>query len=236
MNPPYGLMEHNNNTMKLTSYGKNNHRHYLKNRKFLTNALMAVVLLSISLVVNFYSGIYASKQASNSVTDLILSNIRVFDVDFIFTYGSLVFWAFIAFLCFKDLNKLPFTFKAIALFVLIRSLFITLTHIGPFPTSLVIDSNIINKFSFTGDLFFSAHTGLPFLMALIFWENVYLRILFIISAVVFGVVVLLAHLHYSIDVLSAFFITYTIFHIAEIVFKKDKELFHKGLEVGEQII
>jgi hypothetical protein len=39
----------------------------------------------------------------------------------------------------------------------------------------------------------------------------------------------LAHLHYSIDVLSAFFITYTISHIACVFFKKDLLLFRNGL-------
>jgi hypothetical protein len=43
---------------------------------------------------------------------------------------------------------------------------------------------------------------------------------------VFGVVVLLGHLHYSIDVLSAFFISYGIYRIAEIIFHKDKMLWN----------
>ena len=83
----------------------------------------------------------------------------------------------------------------------------------------------MEKFAFGGDLFFSGHTGLPFLMALIFWDNKYLRWIFILTSVMFATVVLLAHLHYSIDVLSAFFITYTIFHIALFLFKKDRRLF-----------
>jgi hypothetical protein len=41
----------------------------------------------------------------------------------------------------------------------------------------------------------------------------------------FGIVVLLGHLHYSIDVLSAFFITYSIYHICELFFKTDKKIF-----------
>lgn len=53
----------------------------------------------------------------------------------------------------------------------------------------------------------------------------YLRLLFIGSAIFFGVIVLIAHMHYSIDVLSAFFITYAIYRIAESIFKKDYALF-----------
>ncbi len=37
------------------------------------------------------------------------------------------------------------------------------------------------------------------------------------------------HLHYSIDVAAAFFITYSIYHIAIRWFKKDKEIFETGL-------
>ena len=35
----------------------------------------------------------------------------------------------------------------------------------------------------------------------------------------------MAHFHYSIDVLSAFFITYTIYHLARFFFEKDYLLF-----------
>jgi hypothetical protein len=75
------------------------------------------------------------------------------------------------------------------------------------------------------DLFFSGHTGLPFLIALIFWDHIYLRALFLGSSVVFGVIVLLSHLHYSIDVFSAFFITYSIYHIAIKLFQNDFDFF-----------
>ncbi len=196
---------------------------YLTDTAFLRSVAIGIVLLAASLFVNFYAGLYATERASNAVTDVILSNIPVFDVDGLFVWGTLGFWIIAGLLGLGHPRKIPFALKNIALFILIRSVFITLTHIGPFPTHLAIDSNIIHKFTFGGDLFFSGHTGLPFLLALIFWEDVRLRIFFIASAILFGIVVLLAHLHYSIDVLSAFFITYSIFKIATIFFKKDYE-------------
>ncbi len=205
------------------------HKRYLSNGNFIFLALSAVVFLVLSLVVNWYAGLYATESASNAVTDVVLSNVRVYDVDGLFIYGTIAFWAFVFFMCIREPNILPFTVKSIALFVVIRAVFISLTHIGPFPSQMVVDSNVMAKFAFGGDLFFSGHTGLPFLMALIFWKRFYLRVLFIASSVTFGIVVLLAHLHYTIDVLSAFFITYTIYHIAEKFFAEERRLFYSGL-------
>jgi len=199
--------------------------HY-RNKDFLISLFSAVVLLIISFIINFYAGTYATVSASNPVTDIILSNIRAYDMSWIFVYGAMSFCLFIVALCLFHPKTLPFTFKSIALFVVIRSVFISLTHLGPFPGSILVSSsNIFQKFSFAGDLFFSGHTGLPFLMALIFWQNKFLRYVFLVVSLLFGVIVLLGHYHYSIDVLSAFFITYTIFHIALFLFKKDRKAF-----------
>ena len=128
----------------------------------------------------------------------------------------------------QEPKKIPFAIKSIALFVLVRSVFVTLTHLGVSSAVLPPDfaSNFIKRFMYGGDRFFSGHTGLPFLMALIFWKNKRLRIFCIVSALFFGAVVLMVHVHYSIDVLAAFFITYTIYHLAEAFFKKDRQLFY----------
>jgi hypothetical protein len=199
------------------------HKQYFTNKKFLTSVIISFTFLIIALIINFYAGTYATERASNSVTDIILSNTRAYDLDGFFVYGTMIFLLFIAFVLFLKPNKIPFTIKSIALFVVTRSIFISLTHLGPFPSQIVINSNFLNKFSFGADLFFSGHTGLPFLLALIFWSEKWVRNIFISFSLMFAVVVLLAHLHYSIDVLSAFFITYTIFHIALYIFKKDSE-------------
>jgi hypothetical protein len=203
--------------------------HVWKDPGYRRSLAVSFVLLIISLFVNFFAGIYATERASNSVTDLILSNTKVFDLDGIFVLGSWVLVAFIGLVCAHRPWKAPFVLKSISLFVLIRSVFITLTHIGPFPTEVVINpQSFINYFVFGGDLFFSGHTGLPFLLALIFWNEKRLRNIFIFASLLFGAVVLLAHLHYTIDVLSAFFISYGIYHIAIKLFGKDYEAFRRS--------
>ena len=55
---------------------------------------------------------------------------------------------------------------------------------------------------FGADLFFSGHTGMPFLLALIFWDWRRVRYMFLFISVACAIIVL-AGLHYSIDVCSA---------------------------------
>ena len=180
----------------------------------------------LSLGVNYFAGTYASAHASNSVTDLILSNIPTIDVDFLFIEGFGLFLFFLFLLMIYEPKRMPFMMKSAALFILIRSASITLTHIGPSPQQLILDQHGITQFiNFTGDLFFSGHVGSAFLVALIFWREKILRYIFLTASVIFAVVVLVGHLHYSIDVFGAFFITYTIYHLATIFFKKDHALF-----------
>ena len=203
-------------------------KNVVNNKEFIKTLLFSLLFIAISLYINFIAGTYATERASLAVTDIILSNTRAFDVDGIFTYGPIVLFTFITIIFLYNPKKLPFTLKSISLFTVIRSIFISLTHLGPFLVqTTVASSNLISKFTFGGDLFFSGHTGIPFLMALIFWQNKKLRYFFLMYSFMMGIVVLLGHYHYSIDVLAAFFITYSIFHISVLFFKKDWIMFHK---------
>jgi membrane-associated phospholipid phosphatase len=209
---------------------------YFSDKTYALSFFTGLALLGAGLVVQFFANNYVTESISEPVTDIILSNTRVYDVEIIFVWGAILLFFISVFLGLKHLKYAPFMMKSVALFTLIRSLFVSLTHISPFPTRAIISSEFFNKDVFNGiftgnDLFFSGHTGIPFLLALMFWEHKKLRILFLSLSLVFGVVVLLGHLHYSIDVLSAFFITFSIFHICKYIFKKDWELFsEKKLE------
>jgi len=90
------------------------------------------------------------------------------------------------------------------------------------PDDLLIRLNV------GSDMFFSGHTGMPFLLALMFWEDKLARYISLTASCIFGAAVLFGHLHYSIDVFAAFFITYTIFQIAQKFFPEDYRLFHKS--------
>lgn len=206
---------------------------YWKTRRFIKDVGISVFLLAVSFVINYLAGSYATQKAGNSVEDLILDRIPRMDMTLIFVYGPTLFWIFVGALLLHKPQRIPFTLKSIALFISIRSIFITLTHLGPAfeysPGGENFGEKLLNLFTFGGDLFFSGHTGLPFLMALAFWQRPILRIIFFAASVIFGAGVLLGHLHYSIDVFAAFFITYAIFHMAEFLFKKNRELFVHGL-------
>ncbi|HUY62646.1 MAG TPA: phosphatase PAP2-related protein [Candidatus Paceibacterota bacterium] len=198
-----------------------------KDRAFLKSIFIGGLMLAASIVAVFYSTNYATQSASNSVTDIILSNTPAFDVDGLFVYGAITLVAFIIVLLIVRPRYIPFSLKSVALFTFIRSISVSLTHISPYPYHATLDPNyfITSHFFrifFTGDdLFFSGHTGLPFLMALIFWDKPLIRYAFLAASVVLGTAVLLGHLHYSIDVFSAYFITYAIFIMATRFFKAD---------------
>ncbi len=190
------------------------------------SVVTSILAFAASLVASSYAVSFATERASNAVTDLILSNTPVFDVDGIYVYGIVAIVAFILVLCIWHPKRVPFTIYSLALFFVIRSLFVMLTHLGPFtPSTPVQFGTTIQKMFFGDDYFFSGHTGSPFLMALIYWREEFLRYVFLALSVFFAVVVLLGHLHYSIDVFGAFFITYTIYSIAVYLFPKSRELF-----------
>lgn len=185
--------------------------------------LLSLLFFCISLVANYLGGVYASARVSNPVTDLILNHLPVVDsriISLIFVEGAMLLWVFIAFLTLSRPKRLAFALSSIALFTTIRAFFVILTHLAPYATDVAVYSSnpIISKIVFKGDLFFSGHTGLPFLLALMFWPNVGLRRFFLITSVIFAATVLLGRLHYSVDVFGAYFITYTIFALSQWLF------------------
>ncbi|MCX6787646.1 MAG: phosphatase PAP2-related protein [Candidatus Kaiserbacteria bacterium] len=202
-------------------------------RERLTSLLTALTLLAAAYVVehfaNTYAFEYSLRSTSNHVGDLILDNLPVVNLNFIIIEGALTAIIFgTLFVVFLRPRYLLFTLKAIALFIMVRALFISLTHVGIYPDHIVpgygLFDGIYQYLNFETGLFFSGHTGLPFLMALIFWQTPLARYFFLALSCIGGVAVLLAHIHYSIDVFAAPFMTYSIFRIALYLFPHDHAL------------
>lgn len=195
--------------------------------KFVLSALLGLLMLTASLMINFSAGQYSDVRAGNAVKDIILDNLPVIRTGFIFTYGALLMWVFVFVLLIANPKSIPFTLKSVALLIVIRSLFVIMTHLGPYPDMTAIPQNgLLDKFSFGADYFFSGHTAFPFLLCLIYWHDKRLRAVFLAAAVIFAASVLLGHLHYSIDVFAAFFITYTVYEIAAWVFTNEYEMLY----------
>ena len=91
-----------------------------------------------------------------------------------------------------------------------------LTHAGPNP-----ENSLLISFFYKNDLFFSAHTGIPFLAFLLFnKDNKWISYFFLISSFIMALTVLFMHVHYSIDVFAAYFITYSIYKVTDSIFNK----------------
>jgi len=212
----------------MTKYFRH-YRHYFSNKAYVQSFFFSLFLFICSVVASIGAIMYADVRASNYVSDIVLSNIPVFRVDDVFVWGTLILTLFVLLLCLSDARRQPFTLYALAMFFFIRAIFVTLTHMGVYPDHTVFnEGSLLNRFFGGNDLFFSGHTGAPFMLALVYWRHEILRYVFLAWSVFMAIVVLLGHLHYSIDVLSAFFITYAIFHLTIWLFPGDYARFHES--------
>src|SRR3989344_1881449 len=107
-------------------------------KAFASSVIIAVAFLLGSLLINYAATTYTAKRASSPVADIVLDNLPVINTDVVFIQGSIFFTIFIILLLIHDPKRIPFVFKSVALFVITRSFFITLTHIGPSPENSLV--------------------------------------------------------------------------------------------------
>jgi hypothetical protein len=181
--------------------------------------LLAFLFLAVSLLSTFYTSHYVDRVNTVAVPDIILDSIPVVDLSVVFVWGAaLVIIFFIAYPLFFRPKRFHYALGMLSLFYLTRSLFIVLTHLKA-PTGAVVveTSSFFQRLIFSNDLFFSGHTGLPFLGFLVF-KGSKVRYFMLASSIILAITVLLMHIHYSIDVASAFFITYGIYTLGGYLF------------------
>ena len=193
---------------------------------------VALFLLSISYILehfaNVYELAYSARPTSTYVGDLLLDNLPVINLNVIIIEGALLSIVLGTLFVLSKPRYILFTLKSLALLIATRALFVSLTHVGIYPGNVDpgfgFFDGIYSYLNFQTGFFFSGHTALPLLMALIFWDRLYVRVVLISLSFVFAVAVLLTHIHYSIDVLAAPFMAYGIFNIARRLFPRDYEL------------
>jgi membrane-associated phospholipid phosphatase len=184
----------------------------------LKNKYLYIGLLSLVAggALNFASQTYLHNYMSEGKTlpmlsDLILDNLPVIDVSLIYDLFCLVVFAIVAvnIVHKNEYTRLPYILLLCGIFFIIRGIFIVLTPFGN-PPEFNGSDPLFNGFSkFELGVYPSGHVGNSFLLLLLVKDKIYRYVLaFCLAIIVFSLI--LAHGHYSIDILSGFFFAYAI--------------------------
>ncbi len=184
---------------------------------FISKLFFSFGFFTLSLIINYYAVRYATVNAGEPIGDLILNILPKIDTTFIHEKLASILQTITALILVCNPKLINFTLRAVGVLVLTRAVFINLTFLGLPQDSVPLQS----FYTYGGDLFFSGHVALAFMIALIFWNIPKIKYLYLIISLGMGIEVLVGHYHYSIDVFAAPFITYGIFILSKKLFKED---------------
>jgi len=122
-------------------------------------------------------------------------------------------------------RRIPFLFFLLTVYMVVRTAFVFLSPIGA-PSGMVdmrihdvIFSKILGTWTFTNEFVFSGHTSIPFLFFL-FFKTPGLKRLMFVGSIVMAVSVLLSRNHYTVDVIAAFFMSYSVYALSKAGYKR----------------
>lgn len=195
----------------------------LSYRAFRVSLVVGLLVLIGSYVLTNFVSIYNDSISYTSVGDLILDNIPTYDLEFLFIWGIYAIVASIIFYVVVLRPEIaPFVMKTFGILFIVRCGFIVLIHVGP-PEGFFYQANFLQSIDpirslvFKNDLFFSGHTSIPFMAFLLIQKGMF-RWFMLAGSFLMGATVLLMHVHYSIDVFAAFFITHGIYSLSNKIF------------------
>lgn len=182
-------------------------------------ALVSLFLLSYSVYTRL--GWVADQRALPTGSDWLLRRLPTLNVLPVLSWGwfGLHLYAAGAAGAYHP-RRIPFLLFLLSVYVLVRTAFIFLSPIGP-PVGIMdmrqldfIFSKIMGTWTFNNEFIFSGHTSIPFLFYL-FFETRGLKAVMLAGSVVMGACVLLSRNHYTVDVLAAYLVSYSIYRLSE---------------------
>jgi hypothetical protein len=185
----------------------------------------ALAFLAIAIVLNYMAGMYVTNsELPVGVPDIILSHLGPYDLSFIFIWGMLLATPlFFIYPLFFRPRQLPYWMCMFSFLVIVRAFFICLTALKTPVDAISLNPPLIfNSLFHINDQFFSGHAAIPFLGFLLADRKSFKYFMLFLS-ILLGAVALLTHIHYSIDVFAAYFITYGVFKIGEKWFRRMKD-------------
>jgi membrane-associated phospholipid phosphatase len=180
--------------------------------------LLAAVLLSFVLFLN-----YVELRAGETFSDPLLNIFPPIDLTWLI-FGLIYICLITAIISLA--NNPANLLRALQAFIILeitRTVTLFLLPLNPPPGMLPLNDPFVQMFGhgqiLTKDLFFSGHTSTLFLLFLTAQKKI-LKGIFLSSAVIVGISVLLQHVHYSIDVFTAPFFSYAAVKLAEQIKKR----------------
>jgi hypothetical protein len=190
-----------------------------RNKSFRTKTIIgSLILLLIMVCMPHFFGMMERRQGV-VLHDMVLEHLPAIDVS-VLTF--IIIWSMNFLLIFRSVQN-PSVFLlglyTLILVNIIRFATITIAPLDP-PLGLIPLKDPLSSLFYGGptifitkDLFFSGHTSSQFMVFLCL-QNRKDKLVALISSIVVGFLVLIQHVHYTIDVAAAFVATYLAFFMA----------------------
>jgi hypothetical protein len=183
----------------------------------------SLIVLYLTFQINFYFLNIWQTRSGVIMNDMLLSLLTPHDFSlpiFLVIYGAVL-----ATLLYLVNNPKGFVsaLYGYSILTLFRTIAIYLLPLDPPPNMVFLNDPIARFFLFNGnvvtkDLFFSGHTSTIFYCLFVIEEKAYRQIGFVM-AMVLGFMLLIQHVHYSIDVFAAPFFAYFCYKLVNTYFK-----------------
>lgn len=193
---------------------------FYKKRLQLGLVIWVIVLIAFPFFFDFIEN-----RPGYILNDFIINNIPAYDVS-IPTF--LIIWSMFLLFLYRAIHEPQLLLLFLWGFIFLslsRFISIYLLPLNPPEQLIALKDPITNifygkKHSFiTKDLFYSGHTSTQFLMCLCFKRKTD-KILALISTILVGALVLIQHVHYSIDVIAAPFLTYLVYLLSKQILRR----------------
>lgn len=187
-----------------------------KDKKFILESIFTVALLIFTLSMFAKFLLFIEGRPGVILNDPVLRKIHPVDMTYI-TFTILYACLPLALLfLIRYPKRLMIAIQSYILLVIFRIIAMYLTPLEAAPTLIALKDPLVEFFG-TGitlkkDLFFSGHTSIMFIFYLVS-VNKFAKNLFLAGTVAVGALVVMQHVHYSIDVFIAPFIAYCSYRI-----------------------
>jgi len=186
-------------------------------KKKLTGGVIPTLLI-LGLFPVFFQ--YIEKRHGIVLNDFVLNALPVMNVS-VPTFALIWFTAGLTiYRCYQNPQMTVQFIWAFLFLCLARIITISLVPFDAPASIIPLMDPISNKFYggtyITKDLFFSGHTSTQFLMFLCLTKKTD-KTIALISSILVGILVLVQHVHYTIDVLAAFPLTFLVYRLSKMV-------------------